>query len=222
MVNHKSTALKPRKQPVQERANLTVEAISEATIQVLLSHGTERLTTTRVAEKAGVSVGTLYQYYPNKQSLLYVVLEQHLLHMATAVEAACRESQNKSLREMVNRVVDAFIDAKMRRVDLSLALYAISGELNGPALVQKITKRLNNAFVEMLNTLPGASKVNDVPFVGLMMYSSMGGAAKMVLENGATPQMVQSLRSDLKSMCYGYLQARFIENDSGVKTFRRI
>jgi len=56
------------------RGRRHVGAISEATIQVLLSDGVERLTTTRVAERAGVSVGTLYQYYPNKQSLLFAVL----------------------------------------------------------------------------------------------------------------------------------------------------
>ena len=55
---------------------MTVEAISEATIQVLLAVGLDRLTTTRVAERAGVSVGTLYQYYPNKQALLYAGRER--------------------------------------------------------------------------------------------------------------------------------------------------
>lgn len=53
----------PRKTPIQTRATVTVGAISEATIQVLLKQGVNRLTTTRVAERAGVSVGTLYQYY---------------------------------------------------------------------------------------------------------------------------------------------------------------
>ena len=61
-------AFEPRKTPIQARSTVTVEAIFEATIQVLLSRGADRLTTTRVAERAGVSVGTLYQYYPNKQS----------------------------------------------------------------------------------------------------------------------------------------------------------
>lgn len=68
-------AFEPRKTPIQARSTVTVESICEATIQVLLSHGLERLTTTRVAERAGVSVGTLYQYYPNKQSLLFAVIE---------------------------------------------------------------------------------------------------------------------------------------------------
>src|SRR5215471_4701662 len=83
----------PRKTPVQARATVTVGAISEATIQVLLRQGAHRLTTTRVAERAGVSVGTLYQYYPNKESLLFAVLADHLDRVAAAVDAACRQAR---------------------------------------------------------------------------------------------------------------------------------
>jgi AcrR family transcriptional regulator len=72
-----ATAYQPRKTPIQARSAATVEAIVEATIQVLLAVGLDRLTTTRVAERAGVSVGTLYQYYPNKQSLLFALLKNH-------------------------------------------------------------------------------------------------------------------------------------------------
>ena len=97
------TAFEPRKTPVQARAEVTVEAICESTIQVLLSHGAERLTTTRVADRAGVSVGTLYQYYPNKQSLLYAVMEEHLDRVATAVEAACEQSAEQKRAAMPPR-----------------------------------------------------------------------------------------------------------------------
>ena len=58
-------SFKPRKQPVQARSEATVSALCQASIQVLLAVGYRRLTTTRVAERAGVSVGTLYQYFPN-------------------------------------------------------------------------------------------------------------------------------------------------------------
>src|ERR1700721_4846542 len=70
--------LEPRKSPVQARSAASVDAILEATIQVLLSMGKERLTTTRVALRAGVSVGTLYQYFPNKRALLQAALRRHL------------------------------------------------------------------------------------------------------------------------------------------------
>ena len=82
------SGFEPRKTPIQTRAAVTVDAISEATIQVLLKQGVNRLTTTRVAERAGVSVGTLYQYYPNKQSLLFAALADHLDSVAAALEAA--------------------------------------------------------------------------------------------------------------------------------------
>src|SRR3990172_4782804 len=60
----------PRKQPKQARSQTTVEAILEATARILAAEGRARLSTNRVAEVAGVSVGSLYQYFPNKDALL--------------------------------------------------------------------------------------------------------------------------------------------------------
>jgi AcrR family transcriptional regulator len=62
-----------------------------------------------------VSVGTLYQYYPNKQSLLFAVFEDHLDTVSRAVEAACTYACHKPMSEMIRRVVEAFVDAKMWR-----------------------------------------------------------------------------------------------------------
>src|SRR5215469_6801228 len=127
------SAFEPRKTPVQTRAAVTVEAISEATIQVLLSHGGDRLTTTRVAERAGVSVGTLYQYYQNKETLLFAVVEDHLDKTSSAVEAASRRSHGLPLSEMIRNVVEAFVDAKMQRPDVATALYQAMPNAAGPA-----------------------------------------------------------------------------------------
>ena len=138
-------AFEPRKTPVQARSTVTVEAISEATIQVLLRHGAERLTTTRVAERAGVSVGTLYQYYPNKQSLLFAVLEHHMNNVAAKVEAACENACHKPLGEMIKEMVEAFVDAKMERADISVALYRVSGDVGGPALIKRVSQRSRKA-----------------------------------------------------------------------------
>ena len=105
MPSELTVSIEPRKTPVQARSTVTVEAIQEATIQVLLQSGPERLTTTRVAERAGVSVGTLYQYYPNKQALLSAVLEQHLEKVAGALEGACDAHRHEELERMVRGVV---------------------------------------------------------------------------------------------------------------------
>ena len=115
----------PRKTPRQARSVVTVDAVFEATLQVLLNDGPRRLTTTRVAERAGVSVGTIYQYYPNKESLLYAVLQRHLDHVAQAVEAASRQQRGQPLDAMIEALVAAFVEAKTARMDESRALYAM-------------------------------------------------------------------------------------------------
>jgi len=152
MKTHSQTSLNPRKRPVQARSGVTVAAILEATIQVLLSHGAERLTTTRVAERAGVSVGTLYQYYSNKRSLLFAVLERHLASVVIAVERAFREHHYRPLATMVGAVVRSFVDAKLARKDASLALYAVAPDLDGEALTAKLTRRAQTAISYMLRT----------------------------------------------------------------------
>lgn len=100
-----------------------MRAIQQATLQVLARYG-QRLTTTQVAKRAGVSVGTLYQYYADKNALLYDVLEQHVKLVTLAVEEACQANHGAPLDEMAEALVSAFLDAKLRDVAESMALYA--------------------------------------------------------------------------------------------------
>jgi len=199
-------AFEPRKTPVQARAAVTVEAISEATIQVLLAHGADRLTTTRVAERAGVSVGTLYQYYPNKQSLLFAVLEDHLDRVATSVEAACERSRRKPLAEMVKHVVEAYVGAKLERPDISMALYKVAANVGGPALVKRAGQRSRKAIEQVLKTAPDADLPHD-KFAVDMMFAAMAGATRSVLEAGASSSAIRKLREHLVLLCQLYMAA---------------
>ena len=203
------TGFGPRKTPIQTRAAVTVGAISEATIQVLLKQGVNRLTTTRVAERAGVSVGTLYQYYPNKQSLLFAVLADHLDKVAAAVEAACERARHQPLADMVRAVVEAFVDVKMERIDVSLALYQFAADVGGPALVKRLGQRSRKALDAMLQT---ASDIASPPdkFAIEMMFAAMAGATRYVLEAGASPAMVRGLRQHLVVLCQSYMHAQSV------------
>jgi len=72
------TATKPRKLPVQDRAKQTVEAMVEATAHILSADGPEGLSTNRIAEVAGVSIGSLYQYFPSKEAIVARLVERML------------------------------------------------------------------------------------------------------------------------------------------------
>ena len=199
-------AFEPRKTPIQARSTVTVEAISEAAIQVLLSHGAERFTTSRVAGRAGVSVGTLYQYYPNKQSLLFAVMEHHLNNVAARIVAACETACHKPLAEMIREMVEAFVDAKMERADISVALYRVSAEVGGPMLVKRLNQRSRKAIDAMIQTAPDTKSAPDKFAIDIML-AAMAGAMRSLLESEPSPGTVRKLREQIVLLCQSYMMA---------------
>jgi AcrR family transcriptional regulator len=104
------THLKPRKSPRQARSKWTVDAIVEAAIQVLAVEGYARFTTARVAERAGVSVGTMYQYYPNKAALCVAVIDKCGEQFLEAFQGALAGTPGASLDDCIRALIDfAFV-----------------------------------------------------------------------------------------------------------------
>ncbi len=196
----------PRKTPIQARSSATVEAIEEATVQVLLTEGLERLTTNRVARVAGVSVGTLYQYYPNKQSLLFALLDRHMSKVAEAIEQMNRLAQRKPLTEMVEELVRTLLEAKLSRADISTALYRISGEIGGPVIVARSNARVQKAMLQLLQTASDVQRTPD-KFAIEVMFSAMAGVIRTALEHGASPAAAGDLEKQLTLLCQSYMIA---------------
>ncbi|CAB3800064.1 TetR/AcrR family transcriptional regulator [Pararobbsia alpina] len=199
------TGLKPRKLPRQARSQATVDAIFDATIQVLLAEGLQRLTTIRVAERAGVSVGTLYQYYPHKQALLFAVLERHLVRLGDRMEQAAVSVHHQPLAIMVPAVVDAFVQAKTERIDEARALYAVAGELDSRELILETQKRGRVTLGAMLKTALD-TEFRDLNMAAWMLSAAMAGPTRLMIEGEAPASMLRSLRRHIESLCLGYLE----------------
>jgi AcrR family transcriptional regulator len=111
-------ATKPRKHASQERSRATVDALIEATARILVKEGFDKASTNRIAEVAGVSVGSLYQYYPGKEALVVAVIERHNRELMQVVRGALSEVASQPIEKAVRRLVAAAIDA--HRVDPKL------------------------------------------------------------------------------------------------------
>jgi AcrR family transcriptional regulator len=77
----------PRKLPQQDRSRMTFETILEATTHILTEEGYDKANTNHIAERAGISIGSLYQYFPNKESLMAALMDQHSSEIAALVES---------------------------------------------------------------------------------------------------------------------------------------
>ena len=198
--------LEPRKTPQQSRSVITVQAINDATIQVLLKAGQERLTTVRVAERAGVSVGTLYQYFPNKQSLLFAVLEQHMDRVTRAVEEVCAANHFEPLEIMVTQLVNRFVDEKLTDRDTSVALYRIAAEPGGSLIVDRIRRRYEDAMLAMFQTarMPASA---DLKYMTHMIFLTLAGTIRGHLETSPSPRAVRQLREHLAKLILAYCES---------------
>jgi AcrR family transcriptional regulator len=198
--------LEPRKSPVQARSAASVDAILEATIQVLLQVGKERLTTTKVALRAGVSVGTLYQYFPNKSALLKAALKRHMDEVTEAIELVCHQQRGHSLEQMATALVTTFLEAKMRDAKTSVALYAVSSDVDGAKIVQEMGIKSNKAVVGMLKTARDRL-TTDPQLVASMLQGVMVGVSRRLLESTAPEKQFDILREEMIFLARAYVNA---------------
>ena len=105
--------LKPRKAPKQARSTHLVDSIIEATARVLADHGYAGTNTNLIAAQAGVSIGSLYQYFPNKEALIVAVHDRHIHQMAQVMDAILEGSRRVSLGDHVGAMVRAMLAAHL-------------------------------------------------------------------------------------------------------------
>ncbi|MCY6490624.1 TetR/AcrR family transcriptional regulator [Leptolyngbya sp. GGD] len=133
----------PRKQPKQERSQVTVEAILSATAHILTENGYNQLTTNRVAERAGVSIGSLYQYFPNKEALIFALAEQHANEMVQLAKQHLEGLSDRTIPEVLRQIIKA-----------ALAAHAVNPKLHRVLHEQiphsEVMKRLDQAKIENL------------------------------------------------------------------------
>lgn len=198
-------ALHPRKTPVQARSTATVDAILDATIQVLVALGKDRLTTTAVAHRAGVSVGTLYQYFPNKRALLQASLRRHMDEISQSILHACEQHRSASLIDMSTALIHAYLAAKMRDVKTSAALYAVASDIEGHAIAKATSNRSLRLIADLFATAR-EPLAKDPELIASVVVSALNGISRRVLESKYPERTIGPLRQELIVLIHAYLR----------------
>jgi AcrR family transcriptional regulator len=170
-------ALRPRKQPRQARSRLTLAAILSAAAQVFERRGYAGGTTDAIAERAGVSVGSLYQYFPNKDAILVALMERHVQEGTALLSGLVQEVRGQPLPidALLHRFVDAMIELHNREPHLHRVLFE-NAPL--PGSLRRDLERLERAFVEQITSLfaehPGLA-LRDPALAATMLVRSIDG-----------------------------------------------
>jgi len=133
-----------RREPQQRRARQTVEAVLDAVIKILKREGFEAVTTNRIAEVAGVSIGSVYQYFPDKRAIFAALHERHIQEIDRLVETKLIEHAASPLDTLMRAMIEAMVDAHASDPELyELLLTEVPHRAEG---TRDFAVRLHGAF----------------------------------------------------------------------------
>jgi AcrR family transcriptional regulator len=171
MATASKTALKPRRTPRQGRSRETYEAIVEAGAQVFERYGYAAGTTNRIAQRAGVSIGSLYQYFPNKDALVLELCRRHIAQLNQTAEPALKALVEyvPPLRDGLTAIVLGTIELHKRSPGLQRVLFEEtprSGEIR--TLLLELFERASGLIGDYLAACPEV-RVADARLAGRMV-----------------------------------------------------
>ena len=206
MTARRKAQISSRKQPKQARSNDLVTAILEAAIQVLAKEGAQRFTTVRVAEKAGVSVGSLYQYFPNKASILFRLQSDEWRQTAEMLRRILEDTARPPL-ERLRQLVLAFIRSECDEATLRGALDdAAPLYRDAPEAQAAMASGERIVQVFMREVLPRASAATRT-LAGNLIKSTLTAAGKQFSETPRSPKEIEPYADAMADMFCAYLRS---------------
>jgi AcrR family transcriptional regulator len=182
-----------------------VADVLEAAVRVLAREGAARFTMARVAETAGVSVGSLYQYFPNKQAILFRLQTDEWTETKGLLEGILTDSQVPPL-ERLRTAVRMFFRSECEEAELRVAL-ADAAPLYRDAPETKAHRKSSSrlALALMEEALPGRP-AKERAFAGDVIMTSMGAIGKKISEQGRPRSEVDALADAVGDMFCAYLE----------------
>lgn len=173
-------ATSPRKNATQERSRATVDALLAATARVLVKDGYDHASTNKIAHAAGVSIGSLYQYFPSKEALVAAVIERHMGEMMEVVRASLARVAPLRLREAAQELVRVMIEAHRIEPKLHRVLVEQIPRVGSMKHVERVDEEvipLVRGYLEAHRDELGVDDLDMAAFVAVTCVEAMTHAA---------------------------------------------
>ncbi len=200
--------IRPRKLPTQARAHATVEVILEAAARILVKHGFDGMTTNSVAERAGVSVGSLYQYFPNKESLVAELEHRHHAELRAAFDAVFRRVETLDTEAMVGVMIDAAIRVHMVNPELHRVLSDEIPRIGPVPEFRAFEQEVHGKLKGLLDHRAHELAVPDTGLAAYLVIRTVEAAVHDTMIHKDAPVDAGLLGAELSRMITGYLTGR--------------
>jgi AcrR family transcriptional regulator len=188
----------PRKKPVQRRAQATIDAILRATAHILVTDGYDRASTNRIAVRAGVSIGSLYQYFPSKEALVAALMENHMEAMAAVARGAVLRFATLPFEEAVEETVRMMVAAHTVDPKLHKALIEQIpriGKLERAEVLEREMGTLIRAYLESKRAEIGVRDLDLATFIVYGTVEALTHAAVLTRPELLGPAFVREVTS---------------------------
>lgn len=196
----------PRRQPTQNRARGTVDAILDAVVRLLKRGGAAMITTNRIAETAGVSIGSVYQYFPDKQAIFIALHERHIQHVDGVLLRKISESANEPLDRLVVSLLDGMMEVHASDPELAALMDSeVPHRADGAeAFSIRLHEPLRKALEPYVRSLGGAARLHLRAFLLGNMLEAFGHAVvlrrpRALSLRSAKVETVKAISAVLKS-----------------------
>ena len=195
------------KEPKQKRAKVTVDSILEASRIVIEKSGLEKFNTNYIAEVAGVSIGSLYQYFKNKESILEVLLDKELTKNREELDKILADSKGKSLEEVINILVTFLIESWEKKGVFGKILFQFVPDIVDINHFKKIDQKLIPYLVEKVSSSNESLNEEDLDYALFLIIQSVRSTIFFI--NGPYKDMDRTkVKKELSIMISSYLRAR--------------
>jgi AcrR family transcriptional regulator len=167
----------PRKRPRQARSKATVDTILEATARVLVKHGFDGLTTNAVAAAAGVSIGSLYQYFPNKEALVGALIERHAEEMHHAVGKELARVAALPIAQAVRAMIELTIRAHSVDPELHRVMLEQVPRVGRMARIAELTCVTQQAVTALLEARKAELAITNPDVAAFLLVSAIEAVA---------------------------------------------
>lgn len=198
----------PRKQPKQQRSREMVEAILEATARVLVREGYEGASTNRIAEVAGVSVGSLYQYFSNKESLVAELMARHLDEMGRILEERFAGLRDAPLEVAVRALISASVEAHAVRPRLHRVFVEQVPRVGDLGKIAAADRRIEEELLAFLGRHRRGVGREDLGLAAFLILCAVESAIHAAVVG--RPEYVKDgrLADELTALVLGYLSSQ--------------